>query len=444
MSAPVLKEIEPCIRDVESASLRHSKLVAMLANATKRGEIEAVVAAHQCHAKRIPPVTPAGAVSFFARLEARLLVNQAGGILENAGLCLHRHFNDPYLPGSAVKGIARHAAWCEWNDEQDAGKKNAVARDIAAVFGFPTADKKLDAFLKNLGFSQNASAGTVAFLPAIPHEKTALALDLTNSHHMKYYGSDEANAVALDNEEPNPQFFPAVEAGAVFRFTLVPLKPAADTAKAKKWLLDALQIHGAGAKTAAGYGWFSYDEANSQEISAREAAAAKRKQEDAAFATERAALPALDPLPPENLRPAIATVEAFLAKWNGRDGLQQIRDNLAQNRRRLPQQSPADQLRERWERDTPRSIINGTLARFRNLPDADKTAIVTLLREPDGIGPKIWAELKNTPRQQAAANEIRAYLETPSTRNRSWDRQQAAANEIRAYCKNTLKLGKMP
>jgi len=54
----------------------------------------------------------------FAQLQARLMVNMAGGVMENAGLCLDR-FGLPYIPGSAVKGCARRAAlaalheWCE-------------------------------------------------------------------------------------------------------------------------------------------------------------------------------------------------------------------------------------------------------------------------------------------------------------------------------------------
>ena len=39
----------------------------------------------------------------FAQLQARLMVNMAGGVMENAGLCLDR-FGLPYIPGSAVKG----------------------------------------------------------------------------------------------------------------------------------------------------------------------------------------------------------------------------------------------------------------------------------------------------------------------------------------------------
>jgi CRISPR-associated protein Cmr6 len=50
-----------------------------------------------------------GAAIVFAQSQSRLMVNMAGGVLENAGLCLDR-FGMPYIPGSAVKGCARRAA----------------------------------------------------------------------------------------------------------------------------------------------------------------------------------------------------------------------------------------------------------------------------------------------------------------------------------------------
>lgn len=54
----------------------------------------------------------------YAQLQSRLLINMAGGVMENAGLALDR-FGMPYIPGSAVKGCARRAAlaalheWCD-------------------------------------------------------------------------------------------------------------------------------------------------------------------------------------------------------------------------------------------------------------------------------------------------------------------------------------------
>ena len=191
-----------------------------------------------------------------ATLKSRLIVNQAGGILENAGLCLHRHFGYPYIPGSAVKGLARHAAWCKWKAEEDGERKLEIAKRIAQVFGYPTGDKDgLDEFLKP---HVKECAGAVCFMAAEPVGKAPLVMDIVNCHHPKYYQGEQTEAT--DTENPIPNFFPAVEKGAQFQFQLIPLRMCSeeDMLSAKKWLVEAIKVHGIGAKTAAGYGWFEY------------------------------------------------------------------------------------------------------------------------------------------------------------------------------------------
>ena len=98
-----------------------------------------------------------------AQLRARLLVNMAGGVMENAGLCLDR-FGMPYIPGSAVKGCARRTAlaalhaWCEAGGtpaDKPAAEDDLLAQAcvpftdpaemlaaIARVFGWGDADWK--------------------------------------------------------------------------------------------------------------------------------------------------------------------------------------------------------------------------------------------------------------------------------------------------------------
>lgn len=80
----------------------------------------------ETHSRKISPKAEAhrpfvggipGCATLHAQLQSRLMVNMAGGVMENAGLCLDR-FGLPYIPGSAVKGCARRAAlaalheWC--------------------------------------------------------------------------------------------------------------------------------------------------------------------------------------------------------------------------------------------------------------------------------------------------------------------------------------------
>jgi len=249
----VLNEIASVQAQLECPSLRLQKFVTLEKN-SKKGEIDAVVNCHNRYAKPIPPFAPPGAVTLEAKLESRLIVNQSGGILENAGICLHPHFGSPYIPGSAVKGVARHAAWAETQSETD---------DMKRIFGCQD------------------TLGTVAFLPAVPRGKVALVTDIISCHHKDYYSGKSPQAT--DNEPPNPQFFPATEKGATFCFTIVPQRrgAAGDVEMAKAWLLKALTEYGAGAKTGAGYGWFCFDaEADARER--KRLADAEQKRQEAA------------------------------------------------------------------------------------------------------------------------------------------------------------------
>ena len=233
----------------ESASLRLEKFV-HIGSRTKKDEINAVVSRRP---QLIPPFNPKGAVQFAAKLGGRLIVNQAGGVLEKAGLCLHPHFNAPYIPGSALKGIARHAAWEAWNEAEDGPQKEVAAREVAEIFGYPTGDKGLDAYLKNHCEYKDAVAGTVCFMPAYPVGGAPLVTDVLTPHG----GNDWT--------DPIPSPFPAVEKGAEFRFNILPVMSGAKLSRAEYFLKRALTRNGVGAKSNAGYGHFvigDYEEQN--------------------------------------------------------------------------------------------------------------------------------------------------------------------------------------
>jgi len=191
------------------------------------------------------------------KLEARLIVNHAGGVIENAGLALDRNSGLPYIPGSTVKGIARVGA----------SLAGAQPAEIALVFGWAPNRKQEPDLPGNLPVP--AFAGAVAFLSAWPVGNPALEREVVTVHHRAYY--ERRQKTALDNEQPVPNEFPAVKAGTEFQFVLVPLSAGRAGAMrdklgvsagfdigaaAREWLTRALREHGVGAKTAAGYGWF--------------------------------------------------------------------------------------------------------------------------------------------------------------------------------------------
>ena len=260
----------------------------------------------------------------FARLQSRLMVNMAGGVMENAGLCLDR-FGMPHIPGSAVKGCARRMAiqnLLEARESKEAKDKLAtLLADITLVFGWGEQDwndkKKDGRFISDLAYAlgdqwpevskmarqymTKAShfAGSVSFLPAYPHQLPAndLELDIVTCHHPKYY--EGKMSVALDTEEPNPVLFPAVAAGMVLQFAVLPLRCKRDSLSqpanklhvvAFEWLRQSLETFGLGAKTAAGYGWFDASEEFNGEFTGKLAQQAAIEADKAAKKQRLAAL----------------------------------------------------------------------------------------------------------------------------------------------------------
>ncbi|HRT59283.1 MAG TPA: type III-B CRISPR module RAMP protein Cmr6 [Candidatus Paceibacterota bacterium] len=104
--------------------------------------------------------------------------------------------------------------------------------------------------------------GCACFLPAYPTAVPTLVVDMVNPHYPDYYAGRRTHA--KDDENPKPNYFPAVEAGSAFGFAVLlnrlPSLPGVTAgellSQAKAWLERAVTQKGVGAKTAAGYGWF--------------------------------------------------------------------------------------------------------------------------------------------------------------------------------------------
>jgi len=212
------------------------------------------------------------AATFTCILGGRMLLNMAGGVVETAGSSLDRLFGLPYIPGSAVKGITRNQAL--WSIHEAApDKKHGLLKAAMLLFGFTGQDwgprgdfawaasqKMAEAVAGEL--NARDLRGCASFLPAYPAGVPKLVVDMVNPHYKDYYGGKRPEA--MDDEAPIPNYFPAVEKGASFGFAFVITRlpdNAGVTSKAlldqaRAWLEGALQEKGAGAKTAAGYGWF--------------------------------------------------------------------------------------------------------------------------------------------------------------------------------------------
>ncbi len=188
------------------------------------------------------------------------------------GFSWHPTLGVPYLAGSAVKGLVR--AWVVLNDD-GLTELEQKAR-LKSWFG---TEKKGDVA---------DQAGGLIFFDAIPDQRPSLVCDIMTPHMGDWYAKgsegDPHNSKALpaDWHEPVPVTFLAVKHAHLI-FSIAPRR--ADQADqldaAFSALSQALEWLGAGAKTAAGYGYMSEDQSFLKELQAqREAEAALQAKND--------------------------------------------------------------------------------------------------------------------------------------------------------------------
>lgn len=406
----------------ESRSLRLEKFVRIGGN-SKKEEIEAVCGKPSMGARSID--LP-GAITIYAELGGRLIVNQAGGILENAGLCLHRFFGYPMIPGSSVKGIAHHAAWAEWKSlpEDDDERRLSLAEKIVDVFGYPTNDKAIDGYLKSKDRKwQTASLrGNVCFMEAVPYGSAQLVCDIVNSHHSKYYSNPE-KAFPYDNESPIPNFFPAVERGAKFEFKIYSRKNAQLAESAMEWLLLGITRHGIGAKTAAGYGWFKdVTKEVEAEIAKRKHEEELRKAREEIKAKANAFVESLKDVPvmTQEQKQEYESLLAAVKEHEKIEGFPKLIEDLNKLKGKLPKES----FRGTLQKCEEKAFIGQYVKRFAKLNEDQKNEVVQFLREGTGNGHDLWENLKKI--AQNGGDIARG------------------VDAIRAYSRNVLNLGKMP
>ncbi|MCS7177920.1 MAG: type III-B CRISPR module RAMP protein Cmr6 [Anaerolineae bacterium] len=194
--------------------------------------------------------------TFEATTEWRLVVGLGQkGPLE-VGFSFHRLYGIPIIPGSALKGLARAYAYLV----EDRDESNA---DFCAVFGRAPGP----------GEEQNqAAAGKAVFFDAIPLSSPCLDLDVMNPHYPKYYQGKEP---PTNWQDPVPVYFLALQPKSRFAFAVGWRDPVDSEgqrlrALAVQWLKAGLQELGIGAKTSAGYGYFSIHEPRRASLPAQE------------------------------------------------------------------------------------------------------------------------------------------------------------------------------
>lgn len=175
-----------------------------------------------------------------SRLVIGLGLPQSGK--ENTSLLLDRLTGCPYIPGSSVKGLARHAArevaegWLD-------GDRQFWSENHVRLFGSQS--------------QASPSEGAMVFYDAFPTTWPPLELDVLTPHYKKYY--ETAGAVPGDWENPVPIQFVVVKRGRSFDFVFRGLdmeRRAADEEQTARLLTTALDWLGVGGKKSSGYGSF--------------------------------------------------------------------------------------------------------------------------------------------------------------------------------------------
>jgi CRISPR-associated protein Cmr6 len=188
--------------------------------------------------------------TFDATAEGRVIVGLgAKGVLE-MGITLNHTWGVPFLPGSALKGVAAAAAH---RLSGSASWSKRAGWPEAAPKGGPESWTDYD-----LLFGTTTNEGAVMFHDAwwVPTgaKHVPLELDVMTVHHPDYY--QHGRSAPSDFDEPIPVPFLSFDG----TFLIALEGPAVWCDAARYWLSEGLRSMGLGAKTSSSYGRFTLEE----------------------------------------------------------------------------------------------------------------------------------------------------------------------------------------
>lgn len=151
------------------------------------------------------------------------------------GITLHATYGVPFVPGEALKNVAKRAA------HHFEGDPDETRRALETVFG------------------TQEVAGAVEFWGgwAEPDQRT-LSVDVVTPHHGEYYATS-GGTPASDFDDPNPVPFLVVPAGVRFFFAVGCFDAGDWNTLAWRFAEYGLRHEGVGGRINAGYGTFTGD-----------------------------------------------------------------------------------------------------------------------------------------------------------------------------------------
>lgn len=323
-----------------------------------------------------------------AELKGRLAINLSDSLVPNAGICLDRMFGVPYIPGSAVKGICRHTALFRLRSGE------LSIDDFRNIFGTSVADftdkGELGDFADAKDRDGNAikrdQKGCIDFLSAYPIDDAKIVVDISTVHYPKYYGSGEVSD--LGNESPLPNSFPVVEKGCKFAFPLRLNGMVSDhdaLAKAKELLICAIENVGVGAKTAAGYGWFYFDEDAEKNRAIAEERKKNKERVDVICVNFQTIINRNEEVLSKESVSELEVLKSELDAIDADDAAKQRADDLyRQLKNRMPGKTPEELLKEEWSKaPSVESIVTSDkFKKFKSRSNDEKLTMARVLLDP--------------------------------------------------------------
>jgi CRISPR-associated protein Cmr6 len=202
------------------------------------------------------------------KVQGRAIVGLGSHNVLEAGIALHPLYGVPYIPGSALKGLAAHychTVWGSWNEAfQEPLEIKKESKDSKEEKEASLQDENTPGrgdFYRVL-FGTTDEAGIVVFHDALISQASlqprrgGLLEDVLTPHHKAYYGGE--NAAPSDFDDPVPITFLSMTGDFCFVLT----SNGEDTeGEARAWvdvafqiLTEALRDWGIGGKTSSGYG----------------------------------------------------------------------------------------------------------------------------------------------------------------------------------------------
>lgn len=169
-----------------------------------------------------------------AHVKGRMIVGLGTESVLETSVTLHRTYGVPYIPGSALKGLAANYVRQKLTDEW-----NPIGEAYKIVFG-DTDDAGYITFFDAL------------YIPGTGHKGQPLHPDVITVHHPKYY---QGTTPPADWDSPTPIQFLSATGSYLIALAAPELEEEEKWTNATfKILEEALKIMGIGAKTSSGYG----------------------------------------------------------------------------------------------------------------------------------------------------------------------------------------------